>query len=127
MDSNRSSSKSAFSLVEIMIALSIFAMVMLSVGGLLLMASRLGQASRNRIEALQDARAIMENLADRSYSHADLSLGNHSVTMGGNNATYVVTELEADQTKHVVLTLDYQSFQRSATIELQTVISNALH
>ncbi len=91
------------------------------------MASRLGQASRNRIEALQDARAIMENLADRSYSHADLSLGNHSVTMGGNNATYVVTELEADQTKHVVLTLDYQSFQRSATIELQTVISNALH
>ena len=104
----------------------VFAVVMMSVAWAMIMAQRLGDSARNQLMALQHARALMEELSNLSYSDDDVEVGTYSVTRGGMNGEYVITEPHTDQFKQIVLTFDYPSFGELAQVELQTGISNAL-
>ncbi|WFB34829.1 type II secretion system protein [Kiritimatiellota bacterium B12222] len=124
---NKHSSKAGMTLVEILISFTIFAMVMTTVAWMLISANRIGESARNRLNALQQARASLEEVGSAGYGSAPLAIGTHSVSRGGLTGQYVVTEPDSNERKRVVMTYAYPSFGKTATVELQAEFSNALH
>jgi len=119
--------KNGFSLVEVMTAFALFAIVMLGVITSMILSQRIGQSARNRLEALQHSRASLEELVAVSYGHSSLSTGTHTLSRGGLTGRYVVSEVHANQLKRIVLSYDYFTFGKWASVELQGAISDALH
>lgn len=121
------STKLGFSLVEVLVAFTIFTFVMTGVVWTLISAQRLGDSARNRLNALQQARASLEQVISSGYSDASLQVGSHVVTRDGLNGQYVVSEPNPNELKRIVMTYTYRSFGRNATVQLDTEVSNALH
>lgn len=121
------SRKSGFSLLEVMVAFTIFAFVMTGVVWTLISAQRLGASARNRLNALQQARATLEEVISTGYGNNALRVGTHSVSRGGLSGQYVVNEPKENELKRIVMTYTYPSFGRDAAVQLQMEVSNALH
>jgi prepilin-type N-terminal cleavage/methylation domain-containing protein len=124
-ESDVKTSASGFTLVEVLVAFAVFSLVIMSVFWSMIMADRLGQSARNRMYALQHARAVMEEITRIPYTDSDLAVGTHTVQRGGLTGQYVVTETVTNQFKQVLLTFDYESFDDLAQIELRTGVSRA--
>jgi len=114
-------------LVEVLVGFTLFALTMTAVMWMTILAQRTGQSARNRMEALQHARATLEGLLSEPYSSGKLSVGRHTVNHGGFSGVYMVTEPDPNERKRVVLEMAYPSFNDTAQVELQLDISNALH
>ena len=122
-----STDRRGFSLVEVLVATSLFAITMTAVVTTMLTASRLGQSARNRLEALHHARASMEQLYGSSFSDPDLAEGTYVLSRGGLRGEYTVTELSPGPIKQIELYYQYPSFGHMARVELEGRISDALH
>jgi len=114
-------------LIEVMIATFVFAMVMGAAIGCMLLAQSMGQAARNRLEAMHEGRAVLEELLNGNYNRDPLNVGSHSVSSGGFSGTYTVTELNPGPIKKVILSMNYPAFGQTATVKLETRVSDALH
>lgn len=125
---NRTSvGRSGFSLIEVMVATMVFAVVMTSVLSTMIMAQRVGQLARSRLEALHVARAQMEELYSGSYFASALSLGDHTFVWEDFDGGYTVTEVVANELKRIELYVEFPFFERTARVELEGRISRALH
>jgi len=114
-------------LIEVMIATFVFAIVMGATIGCMLLAQSMGQAARNRLEALHEGRGVLEDLMTGSYNGTGMAAGSHSVSSGGFSGSYTVTELDPGPIKQVQLTMNYPAFGRTAQVSLEMRISDALH
>src|SRR5690606_26900664 len=119
--------KEGFSLLEVMFAFSIFALVMVGVIWTLIAAQRIGQSARNRLDALQHSRASLEQVIASGYNSNPLQVGTHAVSRGGFEGQYIVTEPLANERKRIQMVYSYPSFGQTATVQLQMDVSNALH
>jgi len=108
-------------------AFTLFTLVMTGVVWSMLTAQRIGQSARNRMYALQQTRAGIESLIGESYNSAVLTVGTFPVTNGGLSGQYVVSENEANDLKLITYSMGYDSFGETASVELETQISDALH
>lgn len=108
-------------------AFTLFALVMTGVVWSMIAAQRIGQSARNRLYALQQTRAGIESLIGEPYESSALTTGAHLVTNGGLSGQYVVSENGANDLKLITYTMGYDSFGRTATVEIETQISDALH
>jgi Tfp pilus assembly protein PilV len=118
---------SGFTLVEVLVAFALFMIGMASVVTLSIQAARLGESSRNRLEALHQARAQMEELMRMDFDDPAMSPGFYPVVRGDTSGSYTITHRETGQTKTAVVVMQYPSFRHVATVELEGVISRALH
>ena len=119
--------KEGLTLIEVMIATFVFAMVMGAAIGCMLLAQSMGQAARNRLEALHEGRGVIEDLMNTNYNGDALNAGSHSVSSGGFSGSYTVTVLDPGPIKQVQLTMNYPAFGRTAQVSLEMRISDALH
>ena len=119
--------KEGFTLVEVMIGFGLFAIVMTSVMWMMILSQRIGQAARNRMEALQHARATMEDLLSLQYDHEDLAVGRHVVWRGGFRGVYRVSEPDLGERKRIRLSFRYDTFNDTANVDLRMDITEALH
>lgn len=119
--------KEGLTLIEVMIATFVFAIVMGAAIGCMLLAQNMGQSARNRLEAMHEGRAVLEELVNGNYNGDDLDAGSHSVSSGGFSGSYTVTVLTPGPIKKVNLSMNYPAFGRTATVKLETRISDALH
>jgi prepilin-type N-terminal cleavage/methylation domain-containing protein len=118
--------RGGFTLVEVMVATFLFALVMTAVITTMMTAGRMGQSARNRLDALHHARASMEELYGSSFTDSDLQAGTHTLSRGGLTGGYTVTDLTPGPMKRVELFYTYASFGRTARVELEGRISDAL-
>ncbi len=119
--------RSVFTLLEVMIAFALFAIGITSVVAMSVQASRIGQSARNRMEALHVARAELEEIKRARFDDPILEVGNHAVVRGGFSGQVLVSDRDPGFTKEVVVRLQYPSFHHAAHVELEGVISRALH
>lgn len=119
--------KSGFTLLEVMVAFALFMLGMTSVVMMSLQAARMGQSARNRVEALHQARAQMEELMRMNYFDPFLVPGTKPVTMGKHSGSVEVSDRSGGTSKNLVVEMEYRSFRNVATVELEGVISRALH
>ena len=127
LDNRKKETRAGYSLLEVMISFTIFTFVMTGVVWMLISAQRLGESARNRANALQQARASLEQVISAGYTSTGWQVGSHSVSRGGLTGTYVVSEPAVNERKRITMSYSYPSFGRTATVDLQLEISNALH
>jgi Tfp pilus assembly protein PilV len=109
-----------------MVATFIFAVAMLAVITTMIMAQRMGESARNRLDALHHARASLEEIYSRSYHHPSLEPGSYTITRGGLDGGYTVSTLTPGPMKQMELFYTYRSFGQTARVELEGRISDAL-
>ena len=85
--------KKGFSLIEVMVGFAVFALSMISVMGVVSMSQFIGQSARNRIEALQNGRFIMEYLKSETYHSDTMVVDGYTISVQFNspNWEYVIT------------------------------------
>lgn len=72
-----------FTLIEVLIAMAIFSIGFLAIGGMQISAFNSNLKSRNQTTVLTYAKDKVEDLKALEYTHTDLSAGEHSVGAGG--------------------------------------------
>ncbi|RLG68502.1 hypothetical protein DRN93_02660 [archaeon] len=111
-----------FSLVEVMVALAVLAIVVLGVEAMLIHQIRFSKVNTLREEALFKASKVLENLMSKDFTDACLSLGSHSCAddggaccleyAGDSSLSWEVTT-DADSTKKIAVTaiFSFRSYQ----------------
>ena len=125
----RLSCRAGFSLVEILVAFSVFALAMAGAFSASLQASRLGDSARLRIELLQHARTQVEVLQTSRYGAAALAPGTYAIARGGFDGEYVVAEQagSSGNARSVLVRMNGVSAGRLITVELRTLVSRGLN
>ena len=127
LSASPTSKQAGFTLLEVMVAFALFMIGMTSVVFMMVQAARMGESARNRLEAMHQARAQMENLLRLNFESPALTPGTHAVVSGDYSGFYTVSHREIGETKTVVMVMQYPSFRQVSTLELEGVISRALH
>lgn len=123
------SSRSGFSLIEILVAFSIFALAMAGAFSALNQASRLGDSARVRIELLQHTRTQLEFLLALNYGASQLEPGTYDIERGGFQGQYVVTERPGSDgdSRDILVRMDGVSGDGVVSVELRTLVSRGLN
>lgn len=123
--------KSAFTLIEVLIAMFISVMAVSSTYMLINHSRDILRSSSNRIEALNNARTAMEYVRSLNFDSDKLEVGKtYTPTVGGLTFWYNVTKYDGkDALKQISVRADWTSELSDAVrqIELVTVISAPLH
>ena len=115
--------RSGFTMVEVLVAGIIAALVLGLVGRVLIMGSRSATMARRQMAALHAARAVMEAAVRDHFDSPALSLGRHAVP-GGH---YDVTSADS-RTKDITVRMSWIGINnRTNWVELTTSVSSALH
>jgi prepilin-type N-terminal cleavage/methylation domain-containing protein len=124
-------SKSAFTLIEVLIASFISAIALGTACTLFFQSSRILNASHSRIDALQKARTAMEYLKSQKFDSTVMNFGSHKMTLNGIPFKYTVTKSSIDDKniKDVTVQVDWQSSASGQTrqVELISMVSSPLH
>lgn len=84
-----------FTLIEVLIAMSIFAIGILAVGSMQVSAINKYAGARNSTTVVTMAKDRVEELTGLAYDHADLDAGEHSVAAG--NLTAITDGIDNDE------------------------------
>jgi prepilin-type N-terminal cleavage/methylation domain-containing protein len=82
---NRPAADGGFSLIEVLVAMAIFAIGILAVYSMQIHSIRGNTSARGVTENITLASAKVEELLAQSYDHSDLSVGLHQVTVPGGD------------------------------------------
>ena len=126
----KTSRKAGMTLVEVVVAVLILGFTL--GGGIraLTVHRRVAEAASRQAEAYHKARAVLEDLTERSFYHADVADGIHSLAGGGR---YVVTRVSATNLslKRLVVSVPWSGgdpgTDGTPSETLTTVICEALH
>ena len=116
-------------LLEVLVAIALFAAGVVVIGHTFNMAMRATAASREALRALNHARMEMERMRVLPYGHPDLAVGSRSFTNLLYVTTVEVSELEADRRKILAVRVGWRTpYTRPGPqpAELQTLIAKAL-
>jgi Tfp pilus assembly protein PilV len=119
--------KSGHSLIEVLFAFALFGIGIPSVVGLSTLAARMGDAARTRMTAVHAARTQMEELMQLSFHDAALDPDTYSVQVGPYAGWVIVQDRVAGETKDLLVRIEYSTHAGPRLIELEGVISYALH
>jgi prepilin-type N-terminal cleavage/methylation domain-containing protein len=115
------SKEEGFTLIEVMVALVIFAFGILAVLGMQVTSIRGGYQSQNLTEAASAGANKIEELVSISYDHSDLNIGTHTPTqvVGEPKVEWTVstpTATELADTKAILLTVKWDEGGREHTV-----------
>ena len=97
-----------FSLLEVLIAVTIFAVGLLAVASMQFTSVRGNFSARNVTEAITLGQAKAEELYTLPYSHSDLTAGVHTQALGYYNYSWTVVDNDAlNNTKTITLDVQY--------------------
>ncbi len=119
-----------FTLLEILVAVTIFSLGMLAVATMQTTAMRGNTLSRNMTEAIiQYNQNKLEQLLDSDYNHADLNPGNHGPETDGAYATSwnVVTNSPYDGAKTVTVTTTWRDRSGAHTVSASVIKDSSLN
>ncbi|MDF7805942.1 type II secretion system protein [Pontiellaceae bacterium B12219] len=126
----KNTSKSAFTLIEVLIAMFISVMAVSSTYMLLTYSRDILRSSSNRIEAMNNARTAMEYVRSLDFDSEKLDINNYTPTVNGLTFWYNVAEYDGnDALKQITVRTDWTSELSDAVrqVELVTIISAPLH
>jgi prepilin-type N-terminal cleavage/methylation domain-containing protein len=117
--------QNGYSLVEILIAVTIFSIGILAVAGMQI-SSMYGNAfSRNTTGAVTIAQDRIEQTMDLSFDHADLSAGNYTETQGMYNVAWTINDdVMAPNTKTIDVTLTWTQYGQPKTFQTRYVLAD---
>ncbi len=97
-----------FSLIEVLIAITIFAVGLLAVASMQLTSVKGNFSARNVTEAITLGQAKAEELYTLAYDHDDLTAGAHTLALGYYNYSWTVVDNDAlNNTKTITLDVQY--------------------
>jgi len=97
-----------FSLIEVLVAITIFAVGLLAVASMQLTSVKGNFSARNVTEAITLGQTKAEELYTLPYNHADLTAGVHNQTLGYYNYQWTVVDNDAlNNTKTITLDIQY--------------------
>lgn len=128
---------SGFSLIEVMIAMTIFAFGLLAVVSMQVTALRGNSGSRDMTEATILAQEIAEEFYILDYAHTDLTVGNHGPVVDGNYSyNWFIAEdgtdedgngtLDRNRKKTITLTVQYQRRAKTQQVQVVTMKSELI-
>jgi type IV pilus assembly protein PilV len=119
---------SGYTLIEVLMAMSILSVGLLAVGGMQMSAIQSNQSARKTTEANDWASVTMERLINSSYNDEELDMGVHKDPENprGNifNVSWLVDHGPAVQTKKIVVTVRYPDKGKNRTVSLEFLKSN---
>jgi prepilin-type N-terminal cleavage/methylation domain-containing protein len=127
---HKNTSKAAFTLIEVLVAMFISVMAVSSTYMLLTYSRDILRSSSNRIEALNNARTAMEYVRSLDFDSEKLDINNYTPTVNGLTFWYNVAEYDGnDALKQITVRTDWTSELSDAVrqVELVTIISAPLH
>jgi len=125
------SGQAGFTLLEILIAISIFSVGMLAIASMQIMSIKGNKVSLDVTEATNVATDQIESLMGLAWDHVDISVsGNpHTATVGQYNITWNVTDnAPIDNTKTINLLVDWSEWTEwgAKQVSIQHVIPRIL-
>jgi len=97
-----------FSLIEVLIAITIFAVGLLAVASMQMTSVKGNFSARNVTEAITLGQAKAEELYTLSYDHSDLTAGTHTQALGYYNYSWTVVDNDVlNNTKTITLDIQY--------------------
>ncbi len=126
-------SKAGFTLIEVVVALTLLVVSLLAVGSAVLGAAQLGKSARERTAALNVARSELEVCHTLKFSNSYLDKGTYTFVRGGYSGTRLIDEekIVASPTqttfatnimKRITVRVAYpSSWGRTANVELRGV------
>ena len=119
----------SFTLLEVLVAIALFAAGVVAIGHTFNMTMRATAASREALRALNYARMEMERMRVLPYGHPELAVGSRNFTNLLYVTTVQVSEPEADRRKFLTVRVGWRTPYTSPgpqPVELQTLIARAL-
>lgn len=111
-------SRSAFTLIEVLLATALVTMGLGAITVTVSMALRIAAGTSNMMGAMHLAREQAEGLATNRFSAAALEAGRHEIDLPGHVAFYIVSEASARR-KDVEVVVAYFNPARSGTSQVQ--------
>lgn len=105
--------RGGFTLVEVNVAILIFAIAMLSIGWTVIMAQQMGKVARNRISAMHYASTELERLLRFNYDDDELDLVEFepiAPESGDYSGRYSVKNWGTGEMKLITVEIRYQSY-----------------
>lgn len=116
--------EAGFSLIEVVFALTILAVGLMAVAGLVPYSSNKMAASRSLTNASAAGEARLEELKEAGYASANLSAGSHSDTSGRYARTWVVHDnVPVSGSKRVDMTVSWTAPGGDKSITMSTYIT----
>ena len=110
-----------FTLIEVMIAMAIFAIGILAVTGMQIRSINQNASARMQTEATALAADWMEQLLSFTYEDPDLDEGDHLTTVGAYRVAWTVDEdLDMPTIKHIVVTVTNAN-TNAKTVQLSSI------
>jgi prepilin-type N-terminal cleavage/methylation domain-containing protein len=114
-----------FTLLEILVALTIFALGVLAVASMQMHAIRANNFSDTLTEATTLASDRMEKFMALNYGDPDLDLGDHApVTIGHHTISWNVVDGPLADTKRVSITVTWSERGSQRTVQMQFLKAN---